>query len=390
MVEFDLRKCDESRPACARCQRNDRLCLYSPELGRFPPESTTFPGDTSSFSAPSAIFLVPFSVSNISQNGTPVTSLIQHIHAHWTEIFHMPHSSEILSLSKSNPLIENTILAIAACHLRHVSPGIKQHRIAEHFQQSRALRDFQTALNTPREQLGQPGVNALMLSAMLLNTVAFALPASETARATKPETSWVFSSREDRLGWLALQVGLRPLMLSIRLYRDTTISYLGAMFFSRGRESWEWIRMHHGLEGIPDNWIKLFELDGSGSGCESGSADVSAVLRAPIVILAQLRHLEPVQSNVFRNLQFLNKVQVEFRALLFERDEKALWLFGYWLGLMCRYSGVWWCEKRARRDYKAIYVWLQMLKLTERRGEEGELWKGMMEELEFAPVNIQS
>jgi hypothetical protein len=147
--------------------------------------------------------------------------------------------------------------------------------------------------------------------------------------------------------------------------------------------------MHYGLNGIPDNWIKIFELDGSSSGCDAKAANISAVLRPPVTILAQLRTLEPVQSNIFRSIQFLNKIHLDFRALLFERDERALWVFGYWLGLMCRYDGVWWCDKRVRRDYKAIYIWLEMLQLTKRRGDEGELWRQMMKELELAPVFSQ-
>jgi len=315
---------------------------------------------------------------------------MQHFHVHWAEIFHIYRNQGTVSLSKSNSLVGNTILTIAACHLRHVSPGVVQHRIAEHFQQSLVLQDFQKVLNTPREQLGQSGVDALMLSATLLNMVTFALPASETASETQPESSWVFSPRQDRLDWLALQAGLRPLLLSITAYIDKTICFLGPIFFNGNKESWEIARMNDGLQSIPENWIKVFELDGLGSGCDYGGNRVSAVLRVPIAILTHLRNLEPLQSNVFKNLQFLGKVQQEFRALLFERDERALWVLGYWLGLMCRYDHVWWCEKRARRDYKAIYMWLQKLRLTKRPAVQGELWREMMRELELAPVFLQS
>jgi len=139
------------------------------------------------------------------KNGTPAISLMQHFHTHWADIFQRSSSQAIISFSKSNRLVANTTLAIAACHLRHVSPGVLESRIAEHFQQSLALQEFQKALNTPREELGQVGVDALMLSATLLNMVAFALPQSEAMNRIEPETSWVFSPRDDRLGWLALQ-----------------------------------------------------------------------------------------------------------------------------------------------------------------------------------------
>jgi hypothetical protein len=99
--------------------------------------------------------------------------------------------------------MRNTLLAITACHLRHISPGILQHRIAEHFYQSLAIQDFQTALETPSKSLGQQGVNALLLAALLLNMIAFTLPHQDNGVEDDPKSSWVFSFREDRLGWLA-------------------------------------------------------------------------------------------------------------------------------------------------------------------------------------------
>ena len=109
------------------------------------------------------------------------------------------------------------------------------------------------------------------------------------------------------------------------------------------------------------------------------------VFRSKVIILAKLRDLEPVHSNVFQNLKFLGKVQEEFRALLYQRDQRALWLFGYWFGLMCRFEGVWWCNKRVKRDYRAIRMWLQQLHLTERPGIRGEIWREMMKEFDWAP-----
>ena len=67
-----------------------------------------------------------------------------------------------------------------------------------------------------------------------------------------------------------------------------------------------------------------------------------------------------------------------------------MWLFGYWLGLMCRYDGIWWCERRVRRDYQAVRMFLDKLRLSERAGEDGLYWKDMMQELEQAPVFTRS
>lgn len=333
---------------------------------------------------------------------------MRHFQRHWADIFHIARSYEIISLSKSHSLVRNIILAITACHLRHVSPGVLQHRIAEHFQHSLALQDYQRVLDTPREKLGQSGVDALLLSAVLLNILAFALPESETASELDPSTSWVFSSREDRLGWLALQAGLKALLTSMAAYLDKSLSFLDTIFLGAEKESWAFVRVGQGLEGVPERWIKVFELDGTGCDCDGATASSADAVDAPgdqngaaaranpggvfhsvVKILAQLRDLEPVRLNVFKNLQFLGKVQAEFRALLYDRDERALWLFGYWLGLMCRFEGIWWYDKRVRRDYKAIRMWLEQLHLPERPGIEGEMWREMMKEFELAPVFVR-
>ena len=323
---------------------------------------------------------------------------MQHFQRHWIEIFQFPHSEEILSLYKSSSLLRNTMLAITACHLRHVSPGILQHRIAEHFQQALALRDYQTVLCLSQEHLDQPSVDALFLSAMLLNILAFALPQSETNHGEPdPTMSWVFSPREDRLNWLWLQMGLRPLLKSMSLYLDKTMSFLSRVFLGPGQEPTEFITIHHGLEGVPESWNKLLQLDGHNSGCDSKAtsrpSDVTDtsphpgdIFHAPVKIISMLRCLEPTGPNIFKSLVFLSKINGNFRTLLYNRDERALWLFGYWLGLMCRFDGVWWCDKRVRMDYYGIYLWLSQVGLIERPGAEGQLWRELMMDLKIAPT----
>jgi hypothetical protein len=383
-------QCDETLPICARCQRNGRFCSYSLSEGLLGPGGVAVNTGSSGISILSDVTLLPFASPNGSNNGTPTISLLRHFFTHWSEIFHIPPDKGVISLSQINPLIRSTVLAISASHLRHISPGVLQHRIAEHFQQTVALKDFQAVLGTPVEQLDQAAADAILMSATLLNIIAFALPESENMDKIEPKTSWVFSPRKDRLSWLALQAGFRPLLLTLSPYLDNTICYLAPIFFAASeRQSWEFSRMDRGLEGIPELWIKVFELttndSGSGNGFE-GTGSASAIFRPAVTILAHLQHIEPLQGNVFRNLQFLIKAHPEFRALLYDRDPRALWVFGFFLGVLLRYKHVWWCEKRATRDYRAIYMWLQKLHLNRRPGVEGEQWATMMEQLKMAPI----
>ena len=359
------------------------------------------------FSALSSETIIPFS-SPSAKNGTSGLDLMRHFQRHWDDIFHMPQSPEIMALFKSNSLIRNTMLAITACHLRTAFSGVLQHRIAEHFQTSLALQDYQRALEVPQEHLGQSGADALLLSAVLLNVLAFALPESEAPDTINGDadlrTSWVFTTHENRLGWLALQAGVRPLMRSMVPYFESALSFLSLIFFGTREENWMLLQRSPDL-GIPEAWIKVFQLENTECDGECGTIDSRKagsashnqsiavyhpkpvnVYHIPVIVLAQLRNLEFRHSDVFKNLSFLGKVQSEFRALLYDRDERALWLFGYWLGLMCRFERTWWCDGRARRDYKAICMWLKQLHLAERPGVEGEMWRELMEDLEAAPV----
>ena len=339
--------------------------------------------------------MVPFDAPSAT-NGTPSRHLIRHFLANWNDIFYVPQHPDLLSFSKSDPLLRNTLLAITASHLRHVSPSIASHRIAESFQQAAALQSHRTTLEIPRSQLGQHGANMLLLSSSLLNPLAFALPVGES---TDPSLSWVFGSGDGRLGWLALQAGLRSLIVSMAPYLDGSLGVLGPIFFGSEGECRAFRNMPGTLDTVPKLWRDFFELkEGVGTDCfcdtpygldkpenRAGREEPGVVFRPAVTMLALLRQLAPVRTNVFKYLQFLGKIHGNVRDLLLERDEKALWLIGYWTGLMCHFDQLWWCEERARRDYRAIHVWLEQQRLTERAGREGVVWKEMLEEYEAAP-----
>ncbi|KAF2653990.1 hypothetical protein K491DRAFT_601649 [Lophiostoma macrostomum CBS 122681] len=322
------------------------------------------------------------------KTATPNLNLIQHFLTHWHRIFQIPFQDNIMSLSKSDPLIRSTVLAVAACHLRHVSPGVLQHRIAEHVQQSVALRQFQKVLDTPREHMSQSDVDALFLSAMLLNMIAFALPEAEAVHDATAAMSLAFSSHEDRLGWLDLQAGFRPLLLAFDVYIEKTMEFIGPLFFDdeRSGEHWDFTMLSKGLDRIPPRWVQIFELDGLGFGCDTDGNTPAAVYRAPATFLAYMKDVETIRCNMFKAGQFPAKIGLAFRALLFDRDERALWLLGYWLGIMCRYPSVWWCQRRAKRDYSAVCLYLGGLQVVNKPGSEGEQWRELMQELYEAPL----
>lgn len=289
----------------------------------------------------------------------------------------MPGTNRIISLSQTNSPVYNAILAFSACHLRHISSGTTKHRIAEHLYLSLALKQYRKILVTPRETLGQSGVETLLISAMLLNILTF--PLLESSVGSDQSTSWVFGPCEDLKGWLALQAGMKPLLISATAQIHETRSSLGQIIFGCDERCWPTPTFDLDLAVLPDAWIKTFNLG------EPWSIDAFG---EPIAILRELQNMEPIRLNVFRNLLFVWKMSMRFRILLYEKDERAIWLFGYWLGLLCRYEGAWWCDKRVKRDYQAICTFLDQLCLPERPEPEGETWMKMMNEFRLAPVFV--
>lgn len=321
---------------------------------------------------------------------------MQHLERHWTRIFTFPCTDEVLTLFKSHPLVRNTMLAVAACHLRNLSPHVLQHKIAEHFQQLLALRDYRGLIFMSATELGQSGVNAMMFSAVLLKILTFALPATEVPSEGEPDvgTSWLFNTREDGLDWLATQEGLRHLLKTTTVYLGPAMSFLGGTFLDSGDDPWKYSILPSSPANLPRRWVDFLRLESSASNgvcssCNSrGSYDEEVenpslsvhrnVLEIPALALTRALNDSSAGSNVFHNFTFLSKIDTRFRLALHQRDERAVWLFGYWLGLMSRHQDLWWCTRRVRRDYKAVRIWLEQARVTARPGAEGDLWREMM------------
>lgn len=314
-----------------------------------------------------------------SGNGTSNGHLVQHLLADWVAIFQFPYNKHLLSTSMSNELVQSTMLAISACHLHHVAPGVLHHQISNYFHQSQVVAGLRRLLIGSASSLGQSDADGLMLSATLLNMITFTIPDSPGSSSESAKFSWVLDPSNDCRPWLDLQVALRPILLSTAHYHEGAINLLAPIFFGVEDQNWEFKRMAQARQMIPARWVRFFGLDDlhPSQGCDSGAVFLDA-----IAILVQLRKLEPVPSNVYRNLQFLAKIQDGFRALLLQRDSKALWLLGYWLGLLRRFNNVWWCKERAERDYVAICMLLRQRHVAKHTRYQDQIWEEMLSHLE--------
>lgn len=301
-----------------------------------------------------------------SPHGTPRFVLLQHFKNVFPDLnlFGSSDACPVISLGLLRPHLLDTVLAVSASHLRHHSPS-PSYRVAEHFQQALAIRNFQTALAQPFDQQGS---DALIITALLLNLLAFSVPGNDD-----PSNSWVFSQDADRLDWLALQMGFKPLLIATAEFREHSI--LQWMFNASDDENHTYQREDLPLTHVPESWICLFDL------ADSSSAD--SIFYEPVRILAELKRLPPTSDVFFLYLAFFGKLDLAFRSLLAANDERAVWLLGYWLGLLGRYD-YWWMRCRVRRDYRAIEMWLEGRGVRDRVGEAGRMWSAVMDDFRDA------
>jgi hypothetical protein len=175
---------------------------------------------------------------------------------------------------------------------------------------------------------------------------------------------------------LSLSLGIKPLIYATETFRDGTI--LDWMFQASDDES----KTFHGapefmhLRNVPSHWLGLFSL--------TRDSKADDIFFDPLRILSETSRLEPCPDHFFLYVNMIGALDFDFRTRLERKDEAAMWLMGYWLGLLCRYD-YWWLKKRARRDYHAICTNLLESGVRDRSGAEGAMWRKLTDDLEMAP-----
>lgn len=309
-------------------------------------------------------------------NGTPRLFLLHHL----KHQFNSPALLEtagakldhVLSLGVSRPYLFDALLALSASHLRHcrqssipACSALVSCRVAEHYQLDLAIRKFKVALEGPMDQMHS---DAMILTSMLLNILSFAK--FDEYDITE---SWVFSDRADKLDWFLVGLGLKPLLLSTTSFREDSIL---CWIFENSNDSEKTYHPEKSLplDQVPTSWLELCGL--------SNSSDPDHIFHEPIRVLANLRYVEPSAETILFYTGFFGTLDMRFYRMLQKKYEPAIWIMGYWLGLLCRFDDIWWLRRGARRDYTALCAWLNRQGVRQRSGVEGEMWQELMTDLE--------
>ncbi|KAK2593460.1 hypothetical protein QQS21_008833 [Conoideocrella luteorostrata] len=373
-------KCDEARPSCSRCCRSGSWCTYpsnegSSTLDKSAQEKASIilgcklKPTVCLGNSPTLCGLDP--EEQLTPHGTPRMLLMHHFQHFFPDLQLLERADldPILSLSMCRPFLLDAMLAVSASHLRSQSVTKSSHRIAEHFQQALALKNFQGALQGP---LDQQTADALLLTAMFINLLNFSVVEDDR----DVFQSWVYTDHPERLGWLSLSLGIKPLICATEMFRENTI--LWWMYDAGGNRSgpFRGLEEYLNLHSVPSHWLDLFELP--------RDAKPGHRMFDPIRILKEINGLEPIPGHFFLYVNLIGDLDGEFRDELERRDERAMWVIGYWLGLLCRYD-FWWLRKRAVLDYRAVRRWLNEQQVRDRPGTEGIMWMQLMDDLESAP-----
>ena len=301
----------------------------------------------------------------IKAHGTAVGNLLHHFSSNSATIMGQQFSPQLWELACRYKFFVSTMLAVSACHLRHHTVDTTPHKIAELGQVSTAITTLNSALELP---LHEDRADALLCTAVMLNAVSFASVMNHSV-----STSWVFSDNADRLGWLDLQLRFKTLEEATSQFRGSSL--LQSILDAEGTQAGAAEPNEVAKAGtVPNSWRMLI-----------GDKEMKNyhLYLEPVQVLAELRVAEPDCINSFAYFGLIKKFDHGFRNLLYEKDVRALWIVGYWLGLLDRLH-IWWCSRRVERDWAAVLCFLRDKKLDQLPGGEGSMWQMLIADLSMA------
>ena len=237
----------------------------------------------------------------------------------------------------------HAVLAVSATQLRRLETNNHHIRLAEIQHWQCALFSFRAALYHP---FTRDNCDAILLSSILLNLMSFSfIP----GRDLSPSGSWVFSSSPQKLNWLYIQLGLRHLLEQTKPFHVE--SRLIPIFLASDDEQRTFSDERPGIQGLPGNFVEV-------CGLNERSTPENNPYHLPLRLLTPLLELEPCDKNMFKFLHWFASVDDKFASLLQQKDQPALLLFSYWLGMLCELNQ-WWCYERARRECIAVCMFLK-------------------------------
>jgi len=267
----------------------------------------------------------------------------------------------------------HTILAAACLHLNHCEPDNKVRQAQEAYHWKSAVKSYRKAMRLP---VGPHNVDALFGTCMLLGTSTLC------PIGFRPEQSWVFTSNPADLNWLALQSGLRCLILMAKPYIPNSIWNIP--FSEMGEEQRAFEDNRPGREGLHQGLANFCGID------ETTTEETSPYYE-PLRMLSPMLEMKPYDQVEHYNIvvSFIGRLQPEFINLLRAKDTRALMILAYWMGRICPMSSFQpWIVARIVPECIAVCMYLEQtstdpvtLSLLEFPAKACGYWRDGSEEL---------
>lgn len=230
----------------------------------------------------------------------------------------------------------HAMLATAARYIRDARGDVAPSVIElAHWKQ--AISSFRAKLETS----WLPETDAIISTCMLLNSLSFADDYS---------TPSIYTSKP--FGWLSIQLGLKPLLISSRPWRAENKTIWQSLYDASTDPHNTYFDERSGKEGLPQPFINLFDITSS-STCEDHP--YLLVLRK----IYPLFSLKMTPGNIIKIVGFIGSIDEPFRILLETKDSRALLLMCWWLALMCQIPSAW-ASGRAFVECRATCEYLDL------------------------------
>ncbi|PGH14750.1 hypothetical protein AJ80_05794 [Polytolypa hystricis UAMH7299] len=358
-------KCDENKPQCKKCMDFGVSCSYDPKSSTL--ELSTSGELSIDFSVkplPQMVQSITFGMINPLvglptrpwvgridyQLGEQDMALLHKFQMRTsctvgTELSSCLYQTEIFKLACSHSFLMHIVLAMTLMHDRHISPSPdRKPSPAESYHCYQGTALFNSALSQPIQPSER---DALWGAAALLGAIAFSWVEART-----PDEAWPLkASSPADLDWLKLTDGKRE------VYKITNPARLDSVFHTLFKPTGDFLPCDPrgtDLKNIPDEFIKLYELDHPSSGTQTANNPYHAA----VCTLANLFNLECNRSTILEFLSFVTHMCTDLKQLLEAKDPRALLLLAHWYAKLCNYQQ-WWIWRRAVLECQAICIYLE-------------------------------
>ncbi|PLN84590.1 hypothetical protein BDW42DRAFT_199367 [Aspergillus taichungensis] len=357
-------KCDETKPACVRCQKHGVDCTYAP----IPRTAPNIPHpDRTAYS---------LSLTDIASKLDSLLELPQtrghhqqHHHLHALHHFHSATASTISDknsfdlmrtrmthLAFTSPTVMHAVLATSLSHLLHLTPTTSPTRttytILESTHWQRSISQYSRELS---HGATAQNMDALFSTCLLLTSHTFMLPPSPSNPNPDPKTTsfiYTIDTNPQALNWLTMQSGLRHLLTLAKPYLPQSIWFQTFMSTRSANAFFEDHRpgpvdLHPGLAAL----CNIVSEDDT----ESNNPYVW-----PLRMLTPLLALERSPRSFHHYCNFMGRLMPEFYERLRKRCVPALVVLAWWMALMLAAAGeVWWLGPRLRAELLAVCMFLE-------------------------------